>query len=254
LISIYPKKLVSYDELRCSLCRSEGPKASLGGPVLDKPDEVETVSDDGYRRIRTDIIFGKLRPGQKLRLATLVEAYGLGVGTLREILSRLSSEGFVLAEGRRGFDVAPVSEDDLRELADLRLLLESHAMQQSFARGDMEWEGRVVSSHHKLAATERGMLPKKADHQLWKRYDSEFHQALISSCGSSALMDAHAGVFDRYFRYLILAVNYRGDVAPLQHQQLLECALRRDAVRANVILTAHINECVEHALTTGHLR
>ena len=162
--------------------------------MLDRPEETETVSDDGYRRIRTDIIFGKLPPEYKLRLEAMREDYGVSVTTLREILSRLSADGFVLAEGRRGFEVAPVSAPDLKGLAELRLLLESHAMDQSFARGDMEWEGRVVSAHHKLAATERTMSTKKPNHQLWKRYDGEFHQALISNCGSRPLMEAHSDV------------------------------------------------------------
>src|SRR5262245_53343997 len=100
--------------------------------VLDRPDEVETVSDDAYRRIRTDIIFGRLPPAHKLRLEAVREEYGVSVSTLREILSRLSSEGFVVAEGRRGFEVAPVSARELQGLAELRLLLESHAMEQSF--------------------------------------------------------------------------------------------------------------------------
>ncbi len=221
--------------------------------MLDRPEEAETISDDGYRRIRSDIVFGKLRPAQKLRLEALREAYGVSVSTLREILSRLSSEGLVVAEGRRGFEVAPVSADDLKDLAGLRLLLEGHAMERSFARGDMEWEGRVVSAHHKLSATERGMTSKKANQQLWKQYDGEFHQALISSCGSRALVQAHAAVFDKYFRYLILALSFRGDVVPRQHQQLLECALRRDAARAKTVLTAHITECVDHAIATGQL-
>ena len=221
--------------------------------MLDRPEEAETISDDGYRRIRSDIVFGKLRPAQKLRLEALREAYGVSVSTLREILSRLSSEGLVVAEGRRGFEVAPVSADDLKDLAGLRLLLEGHAMERSFARGDMEWEGRVVSAHHKLSATERGMSSKKANQQLWKQYDGEFHQALISSCGSRALVEAHAAVFDKYFRYLILALSFRGDVVPRQHQQLLECALRRDAARAKTVLTAHITECVDHAIATGQL-
>jgi GntR family carbon starvation induced transcriptional regulator len=221
--------------------------------VLDRPEEAETISDDGYRRIRSDIVFGKLRPAQKLRLEALREAYGVSVSTLREILSRLSSEGLVVAEGRRGFEVAPVSANDLKDLAGLRLLLEGHAMERSFARGDMEWEGRVVSAHHKLSATERGMSSKKANQQLWKQYDGEFHQALISSCGSRALVAAHAAVFDKYFRYLILALSFRGDVVPRQHQQLLECALRRDAARAKTVLTAHITECVDHAIATGQL-
>ena len=222
--------------------------------MLDGPEKAETVSDDGYRRIRTDIIFGKLRPEHKLRLEAMREDYGVSVTTLREILSRLSADGLVLAEGRRGFEVAPVSAQDLKGLAELRLVLESHAMEQSFACGDMEWEGRVVSAHHKLAATERAMSTKEANHPLWKRYDGEFHQALISNCSSRPLMEAHAAVFDKYFRYLILALSYRGDVVPRQHQQLLECALKRNAARAKAILVAHINECVDYTLTTGRLR
>src|SRR5438067_3361861 len=101
----------------------------LAMTLVERTEEQETVSDDGYRRIRTDIVFGRLRPGQKLRLEGLKEDYGVSVSTLREILNRLAAEGFVLAEGRRGFEVAPISVENLRELAELRLLLEQHAMQ-----------------------------------------------------------------------------------------------------------------------------
>ena len=219
-----------------------------------RPDEIETIGDDGYRRIRADILFGRLRPGQKLKLDGLKEGYGVSVSTLREILSRLTSEGLVLAEGRRGFEVTPVSVENLQELAELRLLLEGHAMEASFARADMEWEGRVVSAHHKLAATERLMHSSIGEPEQWKRYDSEFHQALISNCGSRTLMEAHAAVFDKYFRYQMIALNYRGEEPSRQHQALLQCALRRDAAQAKTVLVAHITGCVEHALATGALR
>ena len=67
------------------------------------------------------------------------EDYGVSISTLREILNRLASEGFVVAEAQRGFEVAPVSIQNLRELAQLRILLEHHAMTESFHAGDMEW-------------------------------------------------------------------------------------------------------------------
>lgn len=222
--------------------------------LLERPDEVETIGDDGYRRIRTDILFGRLRPGQKLRLEGLKEGYSVSVSTLREILSRLTSEGLVLAEGRRGFEVAPVSVDNLKELAELRVLLEGHAMKASFAHADMEWEGRVVSAHHKLAATERLMSSSIGEPEQWKRYDSEFHQALISNCGSRTLMEAHAAVFDKYFRYQMIALNYRGEEPARQHRELLDCALARDAAKAKSVLVAHVGGCVAHALATGALR
>jgi GntR family carbon starvation induced transcriptional regulator len=222
--------------------------------LAERTDEGETIGGDGYRRIRADILMGRLRPAQRLKLEGLKETYGVSVSTLREILSRLTSEGLVLAEGRRGFEVAPVSVDNLKELAELRLLLEGHAMEASFSRADVEWEGRVVAAHHKLAATERLMSSHIGDPDQWKRYDSEFHQELISNCGSRTLTEAHAAVFDKYFRYQMIALNYRGDEPARQHQALLECALKRDIVRAKSVLHDHVTGCVTHAIATGTLR
>ena len=82
-------------------------------------------------------------------------------------------------------------------------------MEISFANADVEWEGRIVSAHHKLASTERLMESGIGEAEQWKRYDGEFHQALISNCGSRVLMEAHALVFDKYFRYLMVAFMYR---------------------------------------------
>jgi len=222
--------------------------------VLEGLRDNDSVGDDGYRRIRSDIIFGRLRPDQKLRLEALKEDYGVSVSTLREILSRLSSEGLVVAEGRRGFEVAPVSAAELRELAELRMLLEAHAMESSFASGDMEWEGRIVSAHHKLAAIEQLLSAGKAENALWKRYDEEFHQALISNCGSRSLMETHQRVFDRYFRYPVISADFRGNEPVEQHRELLDCALRRDAAGAKAVLAVHLKNCVDHAIATGKIR
>lgn len=210
-----------------------------------------SAGDAGYRRIRDDIIFGVLTPSERLRLEAMKEDYGVSISTLREVLNRLASEGFVIAEGRKGFEVAPVSVKNLQELAELRILLEHHAMEQSFTAGDMEWEGRVVAAHHKLAATERQIASKSDVPELRRRYDGEFHQALISACGSRELMAAHAVIFDKYFRY---ALQYRGGETAKQHQALLDCALRRDIDKAKKILVQHIRGCVEHALASGTLR
>ena len=219
--------------------------------MLTRASTPETVGESVYRRIRSDIIFGALSPGQKLRLEKVSESYGTSISTLRELLNRMCAEGFIVAEGRRGFEVAPVSIQNLRELAQLRILLEHHAMTESFRAGDMEWEGRVVSAHHKLAATERAILSEGDDPELRKRYDSEFHQALISSCGSHELMHTHSVVFDKYFRY---ALQYRGNATVAQHKALLDCALKRDVEGAKSILTDHINSCVAHALSIGALK
>src|SRR3954471_9394115 len=84
----------------------------------------QTIGEMTYRRIRSDIVFGRLAPGEKLRLVRISKAYETSVSTLRELLNRLCSEGLIVAEGQRGFEVAPVSEADWREVAAMRQLLE----------------------------------------------------------------------------------------------------------------------------------
>lgn len=211
-----------------------------------------TISENAYRRIRSDIIFGRLRPSQKLKLEGLRDGYGASISTLREILNRLASEGLVVAEGQRGFEVAPVSVENLKEIAALRLLLETHALEQSFAAGGVDWEGDVVASHHKLATLERRMAGgDMSQTELWKRYDWEFHQSLISACGSAVLMETHAAIFDKYLRYQMIALSFRGDIAASEHRSLLEAALNRDSVTARDVLERHVRGGLEHALSTG---
>src|SRR3569623_3601980 len=214
----------------------------------------ETAGEKAYRRIRDDIIAGQLAPSQRLKLDGLKETYGVSISSLRELLNRLTSEGLIGAEGARGFEVAPISMQNFKETANLRLLLESHALEESFAAGDMEWEGRVVAAHHKLAAVEaRALAGNRAAPDAGKRYDVEFHLALLSACGSKVLLDTHSAVFDKYLRYLIIAVVFSGEVTAREHRALLECALTRDVRTAKDVLARHILECVAFTLAKGAL-
>jgi DNA-binding GntR family transcriptional regulator len=216
------------------------------------PDELlhtAPIGERTYRRIRADIIFGRLAPKERLTLDRMRDVYSASVSTLREVLNRLSSEGLIIAEGSRGFEVTPISAENLREVAAMRCLLESHALRESFAAGDMDWEGAVVAAHHKLAAMERRMASgERAAAETWKRYDREFHHALISACGSKVLLETHAAIFDRYLRYQMIAAVYRGEIAEGEHRQLLDCALRRDWKTAQSTLTKHVNDCVDHMI------
>ena len=215
----------------------------------------EAVSELTYRRIRGDIISGQLAPETKLRLEQLRKRYSTSVSTLREILNRLVAEDLVLAEGQRGFEVAPVSARNLREVAELRLLLELHALIHSFDQGDLDWEARVVAAHHKLSQMEMRLLAgDAADVVTWKRYDWEFHQALISGCGSSVLMSAHGAAFDKYLRYQLIGLSFRGKVQVDEHKLLRDSALNRDAETAVTCLKSHLNLGVADALKAGKLQ
>jgi len=214
-----------------------------------------SIADRAYERIRADIVFGRLEPGARMPLDQLAAVYGAAVGTLREILSRLASEGFVAAEGQRGFRVMPVTPEGFEDVAAMRLLLETYAIPLSFAAGDLEWESRVVAAHYKLAALERRMAAgERRQAELWKRYDREFHQTLIEACGSQTLLDLYLGVYDQFLRYQMVAVAYRGEAAAQEHRDLLDQALARNAIVACRILEVHVNGCVAQTLEAGALR
>ena len=217
--------------------------------MLDDARQTDTVGAKTYQRIRADIVCGRLPPGERLTLDRMRDAYEASVGTLRENLNRLSSEGLIVADGSRGFQVTPISAANLREVAAMRCLLESHALRDSFEAGDMEWEGSVVAAHHKLASMEQRMKTgAHAQAQAWKRYDREFHHALISACGSQVLLETHAVIYDRYLRYQMVAAVYRGNVAAGEHRRLLDCALKRDWKGAQATLTKHVQDCVTHMI------
>ena len=161
----------------------------------------------------------------------------------------------MLAEGQKGFEVSPVSIANLKEIAALRQLLECHALEQSFRAGDVEWEGHVVAAHYRLAQLEKRMAKgDKAATVMWKTYDWQFHQALISACGSKLLMETHAAVFDKYLRYQMLALSYRGAIAEKEHRALLDCALKRDAKTACDVLTRHVEGGVADAIASGTIK
>ncbi|WP_333847976.1 GntR family transcriptional regulator [Phaeobacter italicus] len=208
-----------------------------------------TVGSSTFERIKRDIIFGTLAPGSKLKLDGLKERYSASVSTLRETLNRLASDGFVAAEEQRGFFVTPVSKGDLREIASIRLLLERHALQQSIANGDTDWEGDVVAAHHKLHRMELQMQSgDETEKETWKRYDWEFHLALIRACNSQNLLSLHSKIYDKYLRYQMLVFTFRGEAAAAEHQGMLDAVLARDPDTAIKFLEDHINNGLNHTL------
>ena len=210
---------------------------------------VNAVGASTYQSIKRDIIFGELAPGTKLKLEGLRQRYAASMSTLRETLNRLSSEGFVDALDQRGFFVTPVSREDLMEIASLRVLLECHALRLSIANGNTDWEGNLVAAHHKLHLMEQKMLAgDESQKEDWKRYDWGFHLALIEACDNKNLLSLHAVLYDKYLRYQMLVLTYRGEEAVDEHRAMFEAALDRRVNDAAEILERHIKKGLKHTI------
>jgi len=210
---------------------------------------INTVGSNTYEQIKRDIIFGELAPGKKLKLDAMKTQYQASVSTLRETLNRLAGDGFVSAEEQRGFFVAPVSKEDLIEIAKLRILLEGSALEASIVNGDTEWEANLVAAYHKLQLMEQRMRSgDESEKELWKRYDWEFHKAIIQACNSHNLLQLHAIIYDKYLRYQMSVLKNRGDEAASEHKAMFDAALARDTKKALAVLKSHIENGLEHTL------
>lgn len=210
---------------------------------------VGTVGSTAYEQIKKDIIFGVLAPQTKLKLDAMKSQYSTSISTLRETFSRLASEGFVVAEEQRGFFVAPMSKEDLIEIANLRILLECTALKTSIELGDTEWEANLVAAYHKLHVTEQQMRDgDQSCKENWKRYDSEFHQAMINACNSTNLLALHAVLYNKYLRYQMSVLTNRGTPAIKEHKAMFDAALKRDADKAQLTLEKHISLGLNHTL------
>lgn len=86
--------------------------------------------------------------------------------------------------------------------------------------------------------------------EQWKMYDWQFHQGADFRLRLDDMMEAHAAAFDKYLRYQMIALSYRGDIAEREHQKLLECALKRDTKTACEVLIKHVAGGIEHAFAT----
>jgi GntR family transcriptional regulator, carbon starvation induced regulator len=216
-----------------------------------RPGGAATLTEALHERLRQDIILGALPPAAKLKLEKLSKAYGVGVNTMRETLSRLAADGLVVAEGQKGFAVLPVSGEDLREITEMRQLLECHALRQSIAAADLDWEARVVGAYHKLSKVEQLV---EAEPEIygdpWERANQEFHEALISNCRSRWLHLYLGAMYDHSRRYRMLSLKtkpFPRSQSAEEHRRIVSAAIARDADEASRVLAEHILKAAELA-------
>lgn len=210
-----------------------------------------TVTQDVLARLRGDIVDGNFAPDAKLRFAELRDIYGVAMGTLREALSRLVSEGLVTLDAGRGFRVTAVSMEDLLDIQALRVEFERRAIVDSVEHGDEAWETLVLTSYHRLSKLAR-LSPQERlkRHSEWIRRHREFHAALVSACRSRRVLQFRSMLFDQAERYRLLSIRHRPRLQDKhrEHEDLVTAALAHDAEQAGDLIVKHINGTVDNVL------
>ncbi|SHK75806.1 DNA-binding transcriptional regulator, GntR family [Pseudonocardia thermophila] len=204
---------------------------------------VPTRAERVYSALRADILAGRLRPGDRLPFTELSAQYGASMGVVREALTRLAAEGLVEAQPQYGFRVTPVSAEDLRDLTEARCAIETLVLRQAFAHGGVEWETRVVATHHRLQRTPQ-MAPDDPERlsDEWLAAHRAFHTALLDGCPNRRLRAVAASLHDAaelYRSWSVSLTQERRDI-PGEHRALLDAVVAGDADAGVAALTAHI--------------
>jgi DNA-binding GntR family transcriptional regulator len=211
-----------------------------GGPKLPA-----TLAEEAFNRLHADILNARLRPGEKMHVERLREAYGVGATPLREALSKLSSLALVTAEGQRGFRVAPVSTENLLDITRTRAWVEAVALRASIAAGGRSWEAQVLAAAHRLKGCPKSDGERLSD--AWYRENREFHDALVLGFHSRQTMIFREQLYDldlsdRY-RRLSVQNGLAGRDFDAEHQRIMDAALSRDA-------DAAIRHTIDHFVET----
>jgi DNA-binding GntR family transcriptional regulator len=217
-------------------------------------DNAVNLTQGAYERLRSDLLSCRILPGSRLKIQELCTRLAVSLGAIREALSRLTSEGLVVAEPQRGFRAAPISPEDLQDLTQVRIEIDSLCLRRAIELGDVDWEARLVAAFHRLSRTpERAAGDPARSSDDWAQAHAAFHTALVEGCGSLWLMRLHTQLYDQSERYRRLSVSIeprRRNIGD-EHQKILEAVLAREPDKAVRLLAAHLGATTDILLSAN---
>jgi DNA-binding GntR family transcriptional regulator len=206
----------------------------------------KTRAEDVYVAVRTQILTGQLSSGESLHLSRLSQTHGVSNSVVREAVTRLASERLLEAIPQVGVRVRVLSVDDLLDLTRVRIEIETLALRDSIAQGDLAWEAQLVAAHHALAATPTATEDGRQNLE-WLAHHAKFHEALCAGCQSRWLLALREQLFAASELYRFWFARVQDDVEPRvlrdsvidEHKALLDVALARDVETATDRLANH---------------
>jgi DNA-binding GntR family transcriptional regulator len=216
-------------------------------PVINSP---VTRGEEVYDVLRAELLNGLLHPGDKLRMVELAGRFSVSQSVVREVLTRLSEQGLVVATPQRGFRVRELSVEDVVGLTESRVEIESVALRLAIERGDVLWETEIVAAHHLLERTPVVDADGRF-HEPWAAVHHAFHRSLTAGCNNARLQGVVLALRDSaelYRRWWYALADDRQRDLAAEHRQLKDLALARDADGAIEVLTHHIKGAPERLI------
>ncbi|WP_053204332.1 GntR family transcriptional regulator [Jiangella muralis] len=189
------------------------------------------------RALREAIVSGEMEPGTVYSAPSLGQRFGISATPVREALLDLLGEGLVSAVPNKGFRVAELSDQDLDEITDLRLLLEPPAVRRATAS----------IPRHDVPAL-RGLAQEIAgrasagDLIAYNEGDHRFHVRLLDYAGNQRLVDLISQLCYKTRLAALAPLVEQGALVPAaaQHLELVDLIEAGDGAAAEALMERHL--------------
>ncbi|NOC85347.1 GntR family transcriptional regulator [Ruegeria sp. HKCCD6428] len=192
-----------------------------------------TISDTIYQNLSQQIITGELSAGEKLRQDHIARTFDTSHVPVREALLRLEAHGLARHEPRRGMRVTALDPAEVREVIEMRVALETLALQQSVQ--NMSPVALDKIDRARIACDEAQAMPQ------WEALNRAFHRAILTPCGLPRLLHTIDDLHIASARHLF--AHWRSkwvQQTDKDHAALVQALRRKDLSTAKGILTRHI--------------
>jgi GntR family transcriptional regulator, rspAB operon transcriptional repressor len=193
--------------------------------------EIRTRADDCYHVLKSAIVTLQLPPGSVIDESAVASQLGVSKTPVREALARLSGEGFVESASGRRTRVSGLSADSIREVIEIRLMVESASLPQAAAHLD-EGDFSFLRATVEQAATARA----SADLVTFVNANAAFHTRLIERAGNARLARVYRGLSDQAdrVRAMVFQIEHKtgdrsiGQRGLARHRSIIDALIATD--------------------------
>ena len=204
-------------------------------------DEYLPLRDVVFKTLRQAILKGELEPGERLMEIQLAERLGVSRTPIREAIRKLELEGLVLMIPRKGAEVAKISENNLRDVLEVRRSLEELAIDLACQRITEEELAQLNQAEVDFkAAIENG------DAMQIAQTDENFHEIIYNSTKNQKLVQILNNLREQMYRYRVEYLKNPDVHEQLtqEHEEIVYHIKRREKAEATAVTCQHIDNQV----------
>ena len=199
------------------------------------------LRDVVFNTLRDEILYGKLKAGERLMEIAISERLGVSRTPVREAIRRLEQEGLVDMYPRRGAQVKGITEKALADALEARKTLETFTVNAACSRITRKQLEKLKEANEEFRET---INAKEKEAAKIASCDEKFHNIIIEAAGNRKIAETLYNLKEQMFRYRYAYLSSSRDHTHLaeEHEMLINAIERADSDLAVEIIRLHIDQ------------